>query len=206
MFGVLVNYEGESMRSTNGMQLRIAGWTVLPFLIGLLLMTVDSEAAGPWKGQVVDRETKMPIEGAVVLMVWYKHYSLMDQTRQYYDSEEMITGPDGRFTIGSRWSWNIFVFLDRPEIYIFKAGYGKWQIQDYGKYVREKYGSDTEQNAARLTGDGAVLELPRSKTREERLRMLRNHPLLVPGVRWPKYLDAINRESIDLGLEPTNPQ
>jgi hypothetical protein len=176
------------------------------FLIGLLVLPASSEAAGPWKGRVIDQETKKPIEGAVVLMVWYKHHGIMDQTRTYHDSEEVVTDAEGRFAIASRWYWSIFVFTQRPEIYVFKGGYGQWRIQDYGDYTEEKYKYVMERAAARLTGEGAVLELPRLTTREERLRMLSHHPLLVPGVRWSTYLDALNRGRTDLGLEPINPK
>lgn len=176
--------------------------------IALFLFSVECNAAGPWKGQVVDRETRKPIEGAVVLMVWYKHYSLMDQTREYYDSEEFVTGADGRFVIASRWTLNIFVFLDTPEIYIFKSGYGKWQFRDYEKYSKDELARQKEAKAEwqQLTGEGAAPELPRLKTRENRLEMLSHKPLLVPGIRWPTYLDAINRERINLGLETINPK
>jgi hypothetical protein len=159
----------------------------------------DSEAAGPWKGQVIDRETKKPIEGAVVLMVWYYFDGIMDQTRTYHDSEEAVTDAQGRFAISSRWYWSWFVFTERPDIYVFKGGYGQWQIQDYGSYTEERYKHNTERNAARLTGEGAVLELPPLNTRDQKVQHLRL-PILVPRDRIPKLRDAVNNESEKLGL------
>lgn len=173
---------------------------ILSLLISLFMPNA-SEAAGPWKGQVVDQQTKKPIEGAVVLFVWYKVVGIMDASYQYYDSGEVVTDAEGRFQIPSKWTLNIFVHIHRPEIYIFKGGYGKWQIQDYSKYTRDKYGSDTEQNAARLTGEGAVLELPGVKSRDERLRMLSLPHPHIPRDRIRKYLEALDQDAETLGLK-----
>jgi hypothetical protein len=158
-----------------------------------------SHAARPWKGQVVDKETKKPIDGVVVLMVWYRHYSLMDQTREYHDSEEAVTDANGRFTISSRWYWNWFVFPEKPDIFVFKGGYGRWEIQDYGKYTEAKYPHPLERRAARLADEGAVLEFQPINSREERVEQLRL-PILVPRERLPKLREAVNNESEKLGL------
>ena len=42
------------------------------FILGVTLTLIvnSASAAGPWKGRIVDIETKEPIEGAVVLAVW----------------------------------------------------------------------------------------------------------------------------------------
>jgi hypothetical protein len=206
-FGASLNFNNTPMETIHlSGRLIVHQKLFILLLIGSLILPANSEAAGPWKGRVIDQETKKPIEGAVVLMVWYNHHGIMDQTRTYHDSEEVVTDAEGRFVIASRWYWSIFVFTQRPEIYVFKSGYGEWRIQDYGEYTKEKYKYAMERDAARLTGEGAVLELPRLKTQEERLQMLSHSPLLVPGVRWPKYLDALNRERISLGLRPINPK
>jgi len=134
-----------------------------------------------------------------VLMVWYKHYSLMDQTREYHDSEEAVTDANGRFTIASRWYWNWFVFPDKPDIFVLKGGYGRWEIQDYGKYTEQKYPHPLERRAARLADERAVVELPPVSSREQRLEQIRL-PILVPRERIPKLRDAVNNESEKLGL------
>ena len=43
-------------------------------LVCLFLYTL-SEAAGPWRAQVIDKETGKPIEGAVVFVRWEKRYT-----------------------------------------------------------------------------------------------------------------------------------
>ena len=49
------------------------------FVVTLLMAGVCfpamSESAGPWKGQVVDKETGKPLEGVVVLARWEKRYT-----------------------------------------------------------------------------------------------------------------------------------
>ena len=51
---------------------------VLVFVLGSLGVLEPATAAGPWIGQVVDRETGNPLEGVVVLPAWYKAYSRAD--------------------------------------------------------------------------------------------------------------------------------
>jgi hypothetical protein len=45
---------------------------VVVFLLGSLWVIEPATAEGPWKGQVVDKETGKPLEGVVVLAAWYK--------------------------------------------------------------------------------------------------------------------------------------
>src|SRR5689334_23128871 len=68
---------------------------------------------GPITGQVVEKESKKPLEGAVVLAVWRMcDFLQMHSCSAYYDAEETTTGPDGRFTIKAR------EFLPDPSIRI----------------------------------------------------------------------------------------
>ena len=187
----------------------------LLFLLLLLFFSVSlspppSEAAGPWKAQVIDAETDKPLEGVVVLAAWYKAYASVGGWAggEYYDSEEVVTGPDGRFGIQSRWTFtlNPFSTIKGPDFYIFKSGYGRWRFQ--GDLSSLKL--DLREQEARgrklweqFEGEGVVIELPRLKTREERLQFLREapSPLRVPPSRMPKYRDAINQEAVSLGLQ-----
>jgi hypothetical protein len=45
---------------------------VVVFVLGTLGVIEPATAAGPWKGQVVDRENGKPLEGVVVPAAWYK--------------------------------------------------------------------------------------------------------------------------------------
>jgi hypothetical protein len=113
---------------------------VLLFTIVLMLSSFGrcgtGEAAGPWQGQVVDAGTGQPLEGVVVLAVWFKMTrGPAGPSGRFYDAEEVVTGPDGRFTIASRstFTLNPFTYINDPEFTIFKPGYGRWRIKDWEK-------------------------------------------------------------------------
>jgi hypothetical protein len=58
----------------------------------------------------------------------------------------------------------------------------------------------------RFTAEGPVLELSPLKTKEERLNVSGEMPLRVPAGRMPKYLEEINRNRQNLGLQLYNPR
>src|SRR5262249_26034439 len=61
------------------------------------------EAAGPWRGQVLDAETGQPLEGVVVLAVWEKvSPGAMHLARDFHDVDELVTDAEGRFIIPAR--------------------------------------------------------------------------------------------------------
>ena len=145
-------------------------------LTALLLLTAEvlpAAASGPWRAQIVDAETKQPLEGVVALAVWYKATRTFGgPSEEYHDSEEVLTDKEGRFTIAARsfFSLNPLVFFKGPEFLIFKPGYGRaiWPgYQDYNQWPQERRKAlGTFDKLLQL--DGIVLELPRLKTLEER--------------------------------------
>ena len=179
-------------------------------LIASVCFPVMSESAGPWKGQVVDKDTGKSLEGAVVLARWEKRYtSFVGEMggNEYYDSEEVVTDAEGRFVISARQTWTVNPFSEiyGPEFFIFKAGYGRWQFRDFDKWWKQ----DPERERAereRFTADGALLELPPLKTEQERREFSGHMPLGMPAVRMPKYLEELNRNRQSLGLQPVNPK
>jgi hypothetical protein len=197
--------------------LRLSGtFSVLRAFVVMLLMAtfsfpIMSESAGPWKAQVVDKETGKPLEGAVVLARWEKRYaSFVGEMggNEYYDSEEIVTDAAGRFVFRARQTWTLNPFGDiyGPEFFFFQAGYGRWQFRDFDSWgLKDAIGSAQRTRAEwrRFTAEGAVLELPPLKSTEQRLEFIRSmRPHGVPSDRMMKYLDAINRERVTLGLDP----
>ena len=183
----------------------------LTLLIATVCFPVASESAGPWRGQVVDKDTGKPLEGAVVLARWEKRYtSFVGEMggNEYYDSEEIVTDAEGRFVIAARQTWTVNPFSEiyGPEFFIFKSGYGRWQFRDFDSWGLKDAIVSAERTRAewrRFTAEGAVLELPRLKTSEQRLEFVRSmRPHGVPSDRMIKYLDRINQERVTLGLEP----
>ena len=170
----------------------------LIFLLSLTLLVADADAAGPWRGRVVDAETGQPLAGVVVLAFWIRSFPSVGgwADTEYYASEEVVTGPDGRFRIGSRWSYTIPLItkVAGPEWRIFKPGYGKWDYNWGGNENGEKF----------YRGEEITITLRSLKTREERLATL-SGPAdmsgdIVPGEKKPRLLEALNSERIAMGL------
>ena len=58
-------------------------------------------AGGPYRGRVIDAETKQPLEGAVVLAIWEtKTPGVAGYGYSYLDSKEVLTDENGRFVVG----------------------------------------------------------------------------------------------------------
>ena len=66
------------------------------------------EAAGPWRGPIVDVETQEPLEGVVVLAYWEREAGghpalpLAFGLTGYWGSEDVLTNVDGRVVLPSR--------------------------------------------------------------------------------------------------------
>jgi hypothetical protein len=168
-----------------------------------------SEGAGPWKGQVADKETGKPLEGVVVLAVWERYFrglGIHGAAGGYGASEEVVTDKQGHFTIEARSSWtlNPFVYLKGPEFYIFKSGYGRWQFQGQDRWSKDALESEEQRKQAwkKFEGEGVVLELPRLSSREARLRFINRPGGEIPVDKMQKYLQALDQERINLGLMP----
>lgn len=158
------------------------------------------EAAGPWQAQIVDAETGQPLKDVIVLAVWYKMTrGPAGPSGRFYDAEEVVTSPDGRFTIVSRWTFTLdpFTYIKDPEFTIFKPGYGRWRVQDWAK--KPKAWEELTAGEV-LEKDEIVIELPPLKTRAERLRFLVRLSWSAPADRARLLLEAIKRERAYLGL------
>ena len=92
-----------------------------------------------------------------------------------------------------------------PDIVMFKAGYGRWRFRaDSPRPLLEEPSvlqRRAKQGWQHFATDGAVVELPRLETREERLRAM---PESLPGGadmpadRIPRWRAAYNQERINL--------
>jgi hypothetical protein len=78
---------------------------------------------GPYSGMVIDRDTRAPIEGAVVIAIWNTESPKQGgAVSQYFDAREAATDKKGEFTIPG-YELRIMDTLLPTEILIFKAGY-----------------------------------------------------------------------------------
>lgn len=188
--------------------------TLVIGLITLLFLLVSYEytiAGGPWKGQIMDIETKEPIEGAVVLAVWERVYRTPAGASSYfYEAKEVLTDKEGKFEIKSYTPINVIPlisYMRGPRFTIFKPGYGSLTM------VLDKYlagvGADVyemELSGKKYRLSTGLIELPKLKTREERVRGgLHDIPAEiggeVPESKIKKLMKAINEERLYLGLQ-----
>lgn len=130
-------------------------------------------ASGPWKGKIIDTETKEPLEGAVVVAFWRRVWRTPAGGNSYiYEVKEVVTDKEGRFEIPSYTPINLLLlvsYMKGPEFVIFKPGYGSLQM------VLENYlfGGALESKEMELSGKKyrltqGTIELPPLKKREER--------------------------------------
>ncbi len=166
---------------------------------------------GPFQGCVVDADTMEPIEGAVVLVEWYKRRIT---SPVFYDAEEVLTDSKGAFYIPEKWSWSPWtnLVLD-SSIIIFKAGYGHVDLSSYRPDLREladqlkKY---TPEEIRRMGPewyfniefeDGTpVFFLKKLTTRKERIDNEPGTSGTVPHSKKRLLMQEINKERKALGL------
>jgi hypothetical protein len=163
-------------------------------LIGQAVLTTPAAAAGPWRGLVLDAETGQPIEGVIILAFWTRSEPSLGgwAATTYHASEEVVTGANGRFVIGSRRSYTIplVIKVQGPEWRLFKPGFGRW-----------RYASDDAADRFYRGEETAVLLEP-LRTRDQRLTFMRaaSFPVQVPGERRRRLTNAFNDERAHLGL------
>ena len=183
---------------------------ILPLAV---VLPHSANAAGPWRGWVVNAETGDPLEGVVVLGVWWKYSATVAgwANRRFYDSEEAVIEPDGKFRFKSRWIINWLPLLSKiegPVLYIFKPGYGRWQLEGMDEWrklgLRERNTRIDKAWESFAEGKGISIEIPPLKTREERIEYFNFRTSLsskIPDSLKQGYLKAIEREGKFLGLK-----
>jgi hypothetical protein len=135
---------------------------IAAFVIWVLFLVIYPY--GYYHGQIIDKETRQPIEGAAVLAVYsVERHTLAGTVPIEVTAQETITDKDGNFYIPRKLiiAVDILVEHDDTAFVIFKPGYavfpdGKAWIStpDRGGWIHEK--------------EFTVVELPRLKTIEER--------------------------------------
>jgi len=94
----------------------------LKIVILLLLFTLTG-CYLPLSGKVIDADTQQPIEGAIVLAQWTIQHGLGLTYHTVHKIVETETDKKGQFTLPGAYN----VFVDQPELVIYKQGYIAWR-------------------------------------------------------------------------------
>ncbi len=111
----------------------------------------DLYSGGPWRGRVIDADTKQPIEGAVVALVWNRVYDCgVGRYPYFHGAKEVLTDQTGSFEIPayvekrSKSFWKLkdlgndpkagFICsgptISDPDFIVYKPSYGNFPHQD----------------------------------------------------------------------------
>jgi hypothetical protein len=157
-------------------------------------------AGGPYRGRVIDAETKQPLEGAVVLAIWEtKTPGVAGYGYSYLDSEEVLTDENGRFVVGRHPPRSLALpWVAGPRLEIFYPGYGF-----YPRFHFSPRGS-TREHLEMMETQELTIELPYLKTRAERLSVIREAfpGSEVPRKKMPNLMRLINTERKSIGIPP----
>jgi hypothetical protein len=157
---------------------------------------------GPYRGQVVDAETKAPLAGAVVVALWRRdRISPVHSVSEHYAVREVVTGADGRFVLDARdVEEGAPRRTRRPAFLIFLPGYGKFP----GSQVAPKGFTGGIFERA-----GTVVELPPFADLDQRRKHLRTiSPSSFseqPFKDLPELMRRVNDERSAVGLNPYGP-
>lgn len=196
---------------------------LLAALINIIVILIIAGCAsavhydGPYEGQVIDADTGKPIEGVVVLGVWYEEYpGAGGAVNRYHDAMETVTDKNGYFKIQGL-GLQIMSNVLPVKVLIFKTGY-EYIDEFWGGLKNRGWKGEYEEHydpVRKLTvkkrlydpkmkvqweGKKAIIPL-RKVTREERKK---NMPPLPPGEapyrKIKLMLDEYNKNSKELGL------
>jgi len=161
---------------------------------------------GPYVGQVVDAETRAPIEGAVVVASWWRDRVWPGASiSERYAAREVVTDREGRFVLDAT---HLEEYAPggtlRPTFTVFFPGYLVFSPL-LGPAFREPGFLQGE-----FSPRGVLVGLPRLKTEAERRHQVgRISPRLLspqPFSELPRFTRLLDQEAIAVGLQPRGPK
>lgn len=183
---------------------------ILVFNLIFLPSCYAARVDGPYEGRVADAETGRPIEGVVVLGVWYKETpTVAGAVSSYYDATETVTDKNGEFHIQGL-GLKILSNVAPMDVLIFKSGYEYLESRPWESFKIDP----TRKEKVRWSGERAIISL-RKLTMEERRKQ--GTPDFYIGERYdekenithsclPNNINLlpkeVNKESLEQGLKP----
>ena len=135
---------------------------------GGIFFPLPYRSLASFEGKVIDADTKKPIEGAVVLGVYYfTAYTIAGSNSYVEDGQETVTDENGEFKLPRTRRWFV-LHRGYPEgkLVIFKPGYGV-----FPKHIRSE--AVGENKSWPPAFKYVVYEIPKLKTMEERKENVR---------------------------------
>ncbi len=173
-----------------------------------------------FKGRILDAETKEPIEGAVVVAVYHKHeYAIPHGNTVVINTREALTDKNGEFSIPSYYTIiSLFSVDDTTSFIIYKPGYMSYpdlvnHPNHFGNYLEDFFAREIGERAEAITFSEnlekmekiiityGIVELPRLRTKEERLRATPSTPTDMRADDLPLLFKSINEERKNFGLD-----
>jgi len=201
---------------------------LLRWMTAVILMNVFAAPANAWliyskpefHGKVIDSETKEPIAGAVVVVLYYKRstFSLNPGGPSSFvtKAKETLTDKQGEFFFHS-YSELMWLNEDVGARFIFfkpgyQAGYGPTYISplltekyfsagEIAKEIEIEAGSFNNSSYVKWKGPLGIVELKKARTREEKLRTMPSPPANYTSKELPILIKFINSEINNLGLK-----
>jgi len=180
--------------------MRTNGFLIVFFVTVFLIFTAGCAYPirydGPYQGRVIDAETKQPIEGVVVLGVWYKIAGVGagGASHEFYDAQEKVTNKNGEFSIKGQ-GLKIMSSVEPMNVLIFKAGYeylGLWPWEAFKE-------DEIIQKKISWEGEKPIISL-RKLTIEERRKRHTGKADVVPDVKQKLLIRESNKEYKELGI------
>ena len=145
---------------------------------------------GPYSGRVIDADTGQPIEGAVILGVWYREIVTPGgATHNFYDAKEIVTDKKGDFTLSGQ-GLLVLSNIIPMDVLIFKAGYEHLGLMPWISLKKDIFLN----KRIKWEGSKAIIPL-KTWTLEERRNRFGSYYVNIPNERQKLLLNEIARES-----------
>ncbi len=171
----------------------------------IFFLAIFAYHKGPWRGKVINAETKQPIEGAAVVAIWEKSVAGPAGREPFFlDAVETKTDKNGEFIIPWKWFIDIPLFrmVGGPYFTIYKPGYGDFPGMQVSPWPPFTVNPNPDYQSKLFRGKGAVVELPELKTKKDRERAFAEAEGWVPLKKTPELMKLINSELKNLGYKP----
>lgn len=186
------------------MRLTLVTLVLVGLVVGVLPIA-DALAEGPYRGRVIDAETREPLVGAVVVIYWTRDAPGIGHgpVESFLGSEEALTDHRGEFIVGKNppSNWIPLTWRGLPDLVIFQPGY---------RYFPRHFATTPPLPPTGFEGllkimerQTVVFELPRPATRDDLVDTLYVlPPRTIPPDRIPNLTRLLNVEARRLGLPP----